>query len=257
MNKKILITKLLMIFSVVVLNACILTTDEKKIDKVKASDAQMQLGVGYLQFGELALAKEPLKKAIELNKKNADAYGVLALVFQREQENKLAEQNFLKALKIEPKNSRILTNYAMFLRQNKRYDEAMKHFEKASEDPLYIERASIFEHMGFTALELNKLDDAKGYFQRAVHLDWRKGGALIELTELSYNDHNYDVAYNYYSSFIRLVNDGIYEQTAHTLAVGIKAAKAKGKKLEAVNYGVQLRDLYPDSSEYKQYLAED
>jgi len=252
--KNISIIKLFIVFLVSIISACV---QENSVDNVKASDAQMQLGIGYLKLNELALAKEPLKRAIELNKKNADAYMVLALVFQREDEIKLAEKNFLKALKIEPKNSRILSNYAVFLRESKRYEESMQRFTQASEDPLYTERASVFENMGITALMMNQHDEAKKYFQRAIRLDWRRGRSLIELTELNYADKNYDEAYRYYSGFVGLVGEGIHEQDAHTLSIGVKVAKAKNKKIEAANYGLQLRDLYPNSPEYRMYQEEE
>ena len=64
----------------------------------QARDAYIQLGIGYLQQGEAARAKTPLRKALELDPASADANAALALVFQTEMEYKLADEHYLKAL---------------------------------------------------------------------------------------------------------------------------------------------------------------
>jgi len=227
-----------------------------KFDKIKASNAYMHLGVGYLQNDELSAAKIPLQKAIEFNPKNAEAYAVLALVFQQEKEFELAEKNFKKALRIDAKNPRILNNYGSFLYVTERYAEAMTQFEKAANDYMYVDRVSVLENMGLTALRMNQIDLAKSYFQRAINLNRRQGRSLVELAEICYKSREYKTADEHYKSFVNLVDDNFFEQSAHTLALGIKIAKANNDLVRSASYGVQLRRSFPNSPEYQQYMAE-
>jgi len=64
----------------------------------EARAAYVQLGLGYLRQGMSEQAKVPLRKAIELDRDDADANAALALVFQAQAEPELADQYFNKAL---------------------------------------------------------------------------------------------------------------------------------------------------------------
>jgi len=88
----------------------------------EARDAYIQLGIGYLQQGEASRAKSPLRKALELDPNSADAHAALALVFQNEMENQLADEHYRKALSSH-NDARILNNYGSFLFEQKRYPE--------------------------------------------------------------------------------------------------------------------------------------
>ena len=122
----------------------------------EARQAYVQLGLGYLQQGMTEQAKIPLRKALELDKKDPDTNAALALVFQAEMEFDLAEQAFRTALNGRPGDARILNNYGSFLFERQRYQEASAQFEKAAADNLYPERSRIYENLGITSLELGQ-----------------------------------------------------------------------------------------------------
>ncbi|MGH8416016.1 MAG: type IV pilus biogenesis/stability protein PilW [Pseudomonas sp.] len=217
----------------------------------EARQAYVQLGLGYLQQGQMERAKAPLKKALELDSSDADANAALGLVFQAEAEPELADQYYKKALSSRPKDARILNNYGSFLYEQKRYKEAYERFEQAADDNLYAERARVFENLGMTSLMLGNRDVALDQFSKALRLDRQQPRALLEMAELSYEDRHYVPARDYYDRFSQLS-----EQNARSLLLGTRLAKIYDDRNKAASYGLQLKRLYPGTPEYQQYLSE-
>ncbi len=217
----------------------------------EARDAYIQLGIGYLQQGNTARAKAPLKKALALDSSNADAHAALALVFQLEMETELADEHFRKALSASGDDTRILNNYGGFLYEQKRYPEAKARFEQAAQDNLYPERARVFENLGMTALMMQQPAAAKAYFERALRLDVRQERALLEMAELSYAEKNYVQARSYYDSYA-----AVAEENARSLLLGSRLATIFDDRDKAASLGLQLKRLYPGTAEYQQYVLE-
>ena len=216
----------------------------------EARDAYIQLGIGYLQQGEASRAKTPLRKALELDPDSADAHAALALVFQNEMESQLADEHYRKALSSR-KDARILNNYGSFLFEQKRYQEAMDRFAEASKDNLYPERSRVFQNMGMTALQLGQREQAETYFTRALRLDSRQPNALLELALLAYDAKQYVPAKRYYDSF-----SSLSEQNARSLLLGIRLANIHQDRNQAASLGLQLKRLYPGTSEFQHFLSE-
>ncbi len=228
------------------------TVDPLKTEegRQQARDAYIQLGIGYVQQGTASRAKTPLRKALELDPRSADAHAALALVFQTEMENELADKHYREAL-ASRRDARILNNYGSFLFEQKRYAEALERFTQASEDNLYPERARVFQNMGMTALKLNQPEQAEKYFTRALRLDSRQPGALLELALMAYDAKQYVPAKAYYDSYSQLA-----EQNARSLLLGIHLADIHGDRDRAASLALQLKRLYPGTAEYQQYLSE-
>jgi len=217
----------------------------------EARQAYVQLGIGYLQQGQVERAKVPLKRALDLDSSDADANAALGLVFQAEMEADLADQYFLKALSARRNDARILNNYGSFLYEQKRYKEAYQRFEQAAADNLYPERSKVFESLGMTALKLNQRDLARDHFTKALRLDNQQPRALLEMAELSFEDGHYVPSRDYYDRFSQLS-----EQNARSLLLGTRLAKIYQDRNKAASDGLLLKRLYPGTPEYQQYLSE-
>ncbi|RMQ41146.1 Type IV pilus bioproteinsis/stability protein PilW [Pseudomonas cichorii] len=217
----------------------------------EARKAYVQLGLGYFQQGQTERAKVPLKKALELDSSDPAANAALALVFQAEMEPELANQHFLKALSASNNDARIVNNYGSFLYEQKRYQEAYERFQQAAADNLYPERSRVFESLGMTALKLNKREEAREHFTKALRLDRQQPRSLLEMAELSYEDGHYVPSRDYYDRFSQLS-----EQNARSLLLGIRLAKVYDDRNKAASFGLQLKRLYPGTPEYQQYLSE-
>lgn len=217
----------------------------------EARQAYVQLGLGYLQQGQVERAKGPLKSALELDSSDADANAALALVFQAEQEPELTDKYYAKALSARPKDARILNNYGSFLYEQKRYKDAYEQFQRAANDNLYAERARVFENLGLTATMLGDRESAREHFSKALRLDQQQPRSLLEMAELSYEDRHYVPARDFYDRFSQLA-----EQNARSLLLGTRLAKIYDDRNKAASYGLQLKRLYPGTPEYQQYLSE-
>lgn len=217
----------------------------------EARDAYIQLGIGYLQQGDVSRAKVPLKKALEIDPRSAGAHMALALVFQAEMENDLADKHFRAALASDGGDARTLNNYGSFLFEQGRYQDAMQRFQQASADNLYGERARVFENLGLTALKLGQREEAQAYFSRALRLDSYQPIALLELAVMAYEDKAYVPAKRYYDAFSQLS-----EQNARSLLLGVQLATIHQDRDKAASLALQLKRLYPSTGEYQQLLSE-
>jgi len=245
----------LSIVSLGMLAGCVSTGDVDPMQTAggrdQARDAYISLGVGYLERGMTEKAKQPLKQALDLDPNSADAHAVLALAFQREMEFELADQHFRKALSLRGSDARLLNNYGSFLFERERYEDALKSFQKASEDTLYGERSRVFENLGLTYLQLKRPEDARSAFTRALRLNSQQPRALLEMALLSYDAGDYPAANAYYSRYSQMA-----EQNARSLLLGARLARILEDRDRAATLGLQLRRLYPGSDEYKQFVAE-
>lgn len=228
------------------LSGCVTTGDQprRQTDPTEARDAYIQLGLGYLQKGETERAKGPLGEALKIDSRSEAAHVALALVFQQEGETKSAEQHFRSALASAPNNARILNNYGAFLMEQKRYGEALEYFQKASEDTFYSERSRVFENLGLAYRRLDRTEDAKVHFERALRLNSRQPMALLELARIEFDQQNYVPAWNYYLSFTQLS-----AQNASSLWLGVQLARRFNDHNRAASYALQLRRLYPATPE--------
>ena len=217
----------------------------------EARQAYVQLGLGYLQQGMTEQAKIPLRKALELDKKDPDTNAALALVFQAEMEFDLAEQAFRTALNGRPGDARILNNYGSFLFERQRYQEASVQFQKAAADNLYPERSRIYENLGITSLELGQPEAGRQQLEKALRLNPRQPRALLEMAEMAYQDKQYVTARDFYDRFSLLSG-----QNARSLLLGARLASVFDDRTPTANPGQQLQRLYPGTPEYQQYLSE-
>ena len=102
-------------------------------------NAEANRELGILVYGvneDFPRAMELIEKSLETNSECADAHFYLAIVLARIGRNHEAEQEYLKALKLAENGNEMLianieTEYADFLGDNQRFEEAIKHFELA------------------------------------------------------------------------------------------------------------------------------
>lgn len=228
------------------LSGCVTTSDQprRQANPTEARDAYIQLGLGYLQKGETERAKGPLQEALKIDSRSEAAHVALALVFQQEGEVKSAEQHFRSALTAAPNNARILNNYGAFLMEQQRYSEALGYFSKASEDTFYGERSRVFENLGLAYRRLDRNEEAKASFERALRLNSSQPMALLELARIEFDSENYVPAWNYYLGFTQLS-----AQNASSLWLGVQLARRFNDHNRAASYALQLRRLYPATPE--------
>lgn len=246
--------KLVLSFVFVLVIAGCATQGSKESSGEKAAfEAYSRLGFEYLQTGDTSNAKKSFQRSLQLNSSYAEAHNGLALTFQLEGDERLAEDYFNKAIRLAPQSAMIHNNFGAFLFSKKRYQEACRQLARATEDPFYNQRAQAFENLGRCYRYLNRDDAAIHAFQRAIQVSSNRPVSLVELSDLHLNKGSYLESEKYFDRFLVLVENRRVEHYAKSLWVGIRLARHNGNSVRSATYALILKNMYPDSEEYRKY----
>ncbi len=232
---------------------CVTTMEDAgsvNVDKQQALEANVRLGMTYLQQNKREGAMRSFSKALEIDSKSAEAHLGMALLHQLNGEVKEAEANFKKALKnrVDFSRATIEFSYGRLLFEQQRYKEALLRFEAAAADYGYQKRAEVLVNVGRTALKLGDTVRAKGAFEHSLNLEARQPEASLELADLSFSQRDYSNAKKYLDQF-----SDASRHTPRSLWLGIRIERIFGNKDKEASYALALKNLYPYSKEYLDY----
>ena len=243
---------LLMGFVVAGLVGCVTVEDKpfkKKANKQRLIEVSVSAANSYIKARQLDKAKRHLNKALEADRKSPKVHNTYALLYRVEGEDALAEKHYRLAIKYDPGYSQAHNNYGTLLYQQGRYKESLEELKIAASDPQYDRRAQVFENIGRCSLKLADTEQARKAFQKAVRLDAKLARSLIELAKLSYSEEKYVNAYNYLNHF-----DAVAKHSPESLWLGIRIQRVLGNKDALASYELALKNMYPNSMEYQEYL---
>lgn len=103
-----------------------------------AAQLNMQLGLGYLQEGQLVRAKEKLLLAGQQAPHDAEVNVALGYYFLQIHDFKMASKYYQSALALEPDDPRVQNNYAVFLCRIGHKQAARSYFKLAASNGKYI-----------------------------------------------------------------------------------------------------------------------
>ena len=210
----------------------------------EVAEANLHLGIAYLQQGEYEKSLEKLNRALEADSKYPPTYNALGLLYQKLGKSAEAEKNFKHALSLSPNDSLSLNNYGQFLCSSTRYTEAGEVFDKAAANPLNDAPEIALTNAGVCKLKQDEPDRAEEYFRKALDKNPRVPLALLQMTQLSYDQANYLSARGYLQRYLEVA-----KHTPTTLWLGILIEKELGDKNTLSSYALQLKNNYPDSRE--------
>lgn len=142
------------------LSACVSTLPEKaSFNKNDANQARLELALGYLNGRNFTQAKRNLDKALAYAPKNANTLAVYAYFYQLQGNEREAESFYQQAIKQDDKSGEIKNNYAIFLCEIGKYEQAFQQFELAFTRPYYYHQKDTFENIILCAKRAN--DDAR------------------------------------------------------------------------------------------------
>lgn len=243
------------ILCALILSGCVTTETGgigSKKDPDKSLEYSLQLARGYINDRNWDAAKRHLKHAMEIDDESAEIFEALALVFQNTGEIELAEENYKKSIRLDPKASRVRNNYAAFLYFLKRYQEAAEQLEVVVTDTLYRRRSVALTNLGRCYRQLDKLDKAEEAFRRALLLERDSATLMFELAEVHYLQGDYPQAQKYYDGYRAKVK----QQAPQALLLGIRLADKFGNQNARSSYLLALKNLYPTSQAYLDYKKE-
>lgn len=233
-------------------SGCVTTTEGGfKSDRKEEINRRVEAATQYLQKGNTEQAIVHLRRALELDPRSAPVNETLARVFAQSGEYELADQHFRAAIDIDPAFSRARNNYAAFLYGRGEVDAAIVQLEAVVADTLYEKRADAFTNLGKAYLRKGDTARAEEVLLRAIKMDKRQAGAMLELADINLQGGRYTEAARAYGAF----RGAGLRPTPRSLLIGIRVARATGDRDAEASYVLQLKGLYPDSNEYRTYQA--
>lgn len=163
----------------------------------EAADVNVQLGLAYLQKGDISGAQAKLQQAVRQAPSDVAALNALAYFYVKTGQIQKADHYYHLALKKNPHSGQAHNNYGVFLCQHHKSEQAIQHFMSATEDSTYLKSSEAFENAGLCALKLKQTDKAKQYLLAAHQRDPNRASVLIALARLAYQQGDFTEATTY------------------------------------------------------------
>jgi len=220
---------------------------DKKLD---ASNFNMQLGLAYLNQGELALAKEKLERALAENPNDPNVHSAMAMLQDRLGFPQKADKEFKEALSRGPHSPDILNNYAVYLCRTGRVDEGVKSFEEAAHNALYRTPEAAYTNAGVCLRGAKRDTQAAMSFQRALQVRPNFAEAAFQLADLDFSHGDIQGARDTVDRYI-----AAFEATPDLLLLGARISRKQGDRLAEEKFARRLRLDFP-ASDQARALAE-
>lgn len=236
------------------LSACASSAEQQAEQdrRQRLADTHVQLGVSYMQRGQLEAAKDNLDKAVELAPESVQANNMMALLLWRLKQYAEAEKHFRKALYDEKGkgNSDGWNNFGVFLCERGQFDTAEQAFQKALADPLYKTPAEANVNAGMCQMRKPSPAAAEPYFRAALEINPKHPRALLEMARLSFNGGRTLSARAFMQRYFVAADD-----TPEALLLATRIEGTLGNRDAEASYAVRLRGKFPDSAEAAQLAA--
>jgi len=191
-----------------------------------------------------------VKEALPADPTYGPAHNVAGVIYAQLKEDRLAEESFQRAIRINSGDSDALHNYGNFLCQRKREREGIPYFMQAVRNPLYANPERSYVNAGVCARRAGDAAGATEFFQLALKLRPNQPQALYQMADLAYARGDFGVARGYLNRLTQVAT-----ANAEALWLGVRVERRLGDRNSEVSYASQLRTRFPDSQETRALLA--
>lgn len=216
---------------------------EQSPDKI--AQVHTELAGSYYGRQQYAVALQELGVALQAEPNYAPGYGVRGLVRMALHEDELAEADFKRSLRLDPKSSESHNNYGWFLCQRGKPKESLAQFAEAVSNPLYATPEVAYANAGMCAIDAGDMQLAEAHLQRALILRPGMPEALFGLSKVAFVQNDFNSAKNYFFRFQQAVN----ELNAAQLGLAIQIERKVFDRNSEASYTLQLQKRFPDSRE--------
>jgi type IV pilus assembly protein PilF len=230
--------------ALLLLGACSAPRPERPNRMHDAAAYNVQLGIAYLNQGDLQQAKEKLERANSEDPGSADVHSARAMLFERMGELAKADDEFRSALRLAPHDPNVVNNYAVYLCQNGRTDDGVKHFLEAARNPLYKTPWAAYSNAGVCLHTAKRDEEARANFERALQVRPNFAEAAFQLAGLEFQRGQLVPARARIDGFL-----GSFEETPDLLLLGVRVARAQGDRIAAQRYARKLQLDFPGSDQ--------
>jgi len=247
-------TSFLIVFMASSLLAGCVTTEtgpQKAEPSADAAEQNYHLGTQYFRNGNYDLARSRLERATEIDPRYAEAHSMLAMTLVQLDLIRLATESFNRAVRLAPDNFGVRNAYAVFLCQQKDFDEAREQFDRAIKVRENDNPEVMMTNAGVCIAQNSDYELAEQYFRAALSVRPTYGEALIQMASLMHQTKNDLLSRAFLQRFL-----AANEASAAVIYLGVQIESALGDTRAADGYQSQLLADFPDSPEAKQILIE-
>ncbi len=205
-----------------------------------------ELAALYYGRGNMAVALEELRIAASADANYPLTYSLFGLVYMELRENRLAEENFQRALRLSPNDPDINHNYGRFLCQTGRENDSIKYFLQAVRNPLYPAPWRSYSAAGQCSLRKDNIKEAEEFFLRALRQEPDDPSSLLYLGQIRYRQGSLEEARKLVSRFNKIVTP-----TSESLWLALRVERKLGERIAESSYANQLRRRFANSREYQ------
>ncbi len=225
-----------------------LASSADKTDQQKRAGIRLQLAIGYYQQGQMNIALDEIKLALQADSEFVDAYSMAGLIYMRLGETRLAEENFVRAIRLAPNDPDLSNNYGWFLCQNGRASQSIAYFEAAIRNKAYQSPAKALNNAGTCSLILQDAAAAGRYFNEAFRHEPGDPTTNTNMARMNYDRGDYERARFYIA---RVTKADVL--SAEVLWLAVRIERKMGDRAAESSYATQLRRRYPNSNEFAAY----
>jgi type IV pilus assembly protein PilF len=171
---------------------------------LEAADANIQLGIAYLQQDEVPQAKSNLLQAVQEAPNLPASWYALGYFSEVTGQIKLANTYYKRALALNPHSGDSLNNYGTFLCRTGKPKMAIKEFSQAVAQPAYLQTASAYENAGLCALTIPNKKLATHFFQEALMNNPNLTTSLLQLAKLDFQYKDFNASNLALKRFLKL-----------------------------------------------------
>lgn len=231
------------------LTGCVTSDGGRKPLKQESSDEtaakyNIQLGTAYLQQGNYPLAKEKLERSLKQNPRDPDVHTSLGLLYDRTNEDKLADKHFREALRLAPEKPDLINNYAVYLCKNGRVEEGVERFTSVAANKYYRTPEVALTNAGVCLRGAKRLDDAQAKFIGAIRARPNYSEATVQLASLHLERSQNAEARKVVDTYL-----GAFKPNAEVLFAAVQVARASKDRLAEEKYSRTLRLEFPESAQ--------
>lgn len=223
-------------------------TSAEQTGDQKRARIRLPLAVAYYEQGQMEVALDEIRQALQADPDFADAYSMRGLIYMNMGEPRLAEDNFLQALKLAPNSPDFNNNYGWFLCQNGRERQSIAYFDAALKSRAYRSPAKALNNAGTCSLKFGDKDAAERYLSQAFQYDPGNSTINASLARIYLERGDYERARFYIG---RVMKADI--MTADVLWLAIKIEHKLGDQAAKASLATQLRRRHGGSAEFAAY----
>jgi type IV pilus assembly protein PilF len=220
-----------------------LRTDSDQTNAEKRARVRLELASAYLGRGQASTALDEVKQALAAKPDMAEGYNLRGLIYASMNEHELADQNFKRALELNPRDGDTLHNYGWYLCTQRQFERAEKQFAAALEAPQYADVPRTYMARGVCEARNNQWAEAEKSLARAFELDPANPAIAFSFSEVLYQRGQYERARFY----VRRINSQANQSNAQSLWLAARIERRLGNMSGVEDFARQLRERYPNS----------